>query len=106
MEDFNSTFDDLNFDESGKAVWGTPGAGAYETVNSIGKTAVFRNAPDYSFGVRHKKNPFVSKQHDQNDYGGCDSPGECQRKGVKVAIDTLLPLRAILLPPLLRQHQT
>ena len=73
MED---SYDDPNFDENGKALWGVPGAGAYETVNSVGKTVVFKNAPDFTFGVLHKKNPFVSKQHDKNDYGGCDSPGE------------------------------
>jgi|AntAceMinimDraft_11_1070367.scaffolds.fasta_scaffold113692_1 hypothetical protein len=78
LEDEDS-FEDPNFDQDGKALWGVPGAGAYETVTSIGKTAVFHNAPDYTFGVLHKKKPFVSKQHDINDYGGCDSPGTCAR---------------------------
>ena len=69
------SWEDPNLDEHGKALWGVPGAGTYETVASIGRTQVFPNAPTYTFGVHHKKNPFVSKQHDKNDYGGCDSPG-------------------------------
>ena len=72
MED---SWEDPNLDEHGKALWGVPGAGTYETVASIGRTQVFPNAPTYTFGVHHRKNPFVSKQHDKNDYGGCDSPG-------------------------------
>jgi len=56
-------YEDPNFDEDGKALYGVPGAGTYESVSALGKSQVFESAPDVTFGHRHRKQPFISKQH-------------------------------------------
>lgn len=56
----------LMFDEDGKALYGTPGAGAYDTVGSFGENVVFNTAPGYSFGVKTEgeyAQPFLSEEH-------------------------------------------
>lgn len=61
-------------DDKGKALYGTPGPGSYQSTSSFGPSQVYSSASRYSFGVKGMRYPFISKEHAQNERG-TQSPG-------------------------------
>ncbi|GBG90597.1 hypothetical protein CBR_g50940 [Chara braunii] len=64
-------------DSNGKAIYGVPGPGTYDSVSTFGRQPVLSSAPTYKFGIICSKKVYVSVLHDK-DTAGHESPGPSQ----------------------------